>query len=297
MSDENQRLKSRIRELEQELNAKGAELQLYKSQLGLANQQLEKVISQMGQELKMASQLQKHLNPTEIPPISGFDFSTKFVSGFKTGGDYFDIFELQDRMKFAILVSSASGYNLSALFLSVLIKISTSSEAKKSSDAHQTVKSLIDELQPQMGLDDRISLFYGVIDKRNYDLSYCHLGTQQAYLQVMGQESLESLEPCAGVITKNSTPQLNSVKVSLNPRDRIVICTDGVLRAQDPQGHPWGGENLRDAIRQAPRSGVHELRNEILFRLEKFTGGTDPERDQTVIVSEVKDRVIKLAKG
>lgn len=297
MSDEASRLKDRIRDLEQELTSKSAELQLYKSQLGLANQQLEKVISQMGQELKMASQLQKHLNPIEIPPISGFDFSTKFISGTKSGGDYFDIFELQDRMKFAILVSSASGYSLSALFLSVLIKISASSEAKRSSEAHQTVQSLIQELQPQMGKDDKISLFYGVVDKRNYELSYCHVGHHQAYLQMMGQDTLENLEACSGILTKTSTQQLHSMKLPLNPRDRIVICSEGVWRAQGSQSQPWGGENFRDAIREAPRSGVHELRNEILFRVEKFTGLAEPEKDQTVIVTEVKDRVIKLAKG
>src|SRR4051812_8402890 len=131
MADEIPRFKTRIAELEKELAAKSAELQVYKSQLVAANKQLEKVISQMGQELKMASQLQRHLSPTEIPPISGFEFSTKFISGSKIGGDYFDIFELQDHMKFAVLVSSASGYNLSALFLSVLIKISTSVEAQR----------------------------------------------------------------------------------------------------------------------------------------------------------------------
>lgn len=297
MSEEALRLQARIRELEQELISKSSELQLYKSQLGLANQQLEKVISQMGQELKMASQLQKHLNPIEIPPISGFDFSTKFISGSKSGGNYFDIFELPDRMKFAILVSSSSGYSLSALFLSVLIKISATSEAKRSSEAHQILQSLIQELQPQMGQDDKISLFYGVVDKRNYELSYCHVGDHQAYLQVMGKDILENLESCSGVVSKKSVAPLHSLKLSLNPRDRIVICTEGVWRAQNLQGQPWGGENLRDSIREAPRSGVHELRNEILYRVEKFSGLSEPEKDQTVIVTEVKDRVIKLAKG
>lgn len=297
MQDEISRLKARIRELEHELVAKGAELQLYKSQLGLANQQLEKVIAQMGKELKMASQLQKHLSPTEIPPISGFDFSTKFLSGTKAGGDYFDIFELQDRLKFAILVSSSSGYSLSALFLSVLIKISTSAEAKRGQEPHAMIKSLVAELKPQMGFDDKISLFYGVVDKRNYELSYCHVGHHQAYLQCMGKEGLENLEAISGPITKNSNTELRSMKVSLNPRDRLVICTEGLVKAQNPQGQVWGGENLREAIRQAPRSGVHELRNEILFRLERFSGQTDPEKDQTLIVTEVKDRVIKLAKG
>jgi phosphoserine phosphatase RsbU/P len=297
MADDVSRLKNRIVELEKELATKSAELQVYKNQLSVANKQLEKVISQLGQELKMASQLQRHLSPTEIPPISGFEFSSKFNSGSKSGGDYFDIFELQDKMKFAILVSSASGYSLSALFLSVLIKISTASEAKKGLEPHQTVNGLIKELQPQMGDSDKISLFYGVVDKRSYDFSYCHVGNHQAYMQIMGKDTLENLEACSGPISKSSKIQLSSIKVALNPRDRIVISTEGVVKSANPQGQIWGAEGLREAIRAAPRSGVHELRNEILFRLEKFTGNAEAEKDQTIVVTEVKDRVIKLAKG
>ena len=75
MSDELLRLKTRIRDLEQELTSKSAELQLYKSQLGLANQQLEKVISQMGQELKIANQLQKHLLRQELSQTNGDEFT------------------------------------------------------------------------------------------------------------------------------------------------------------------------------------------------------------------------------
>lgn len=297
MADENTRLRARIQELEMELSTKSVELQLYKNQLSLANQQLEKVIAQLGQELKMASQLQRHLSPTQIPPISGFDFSTKFNSGHRFGGDYFDIFELQERMKFATLISSASGYNLSALFLSVLIKISTSSESRHTGAPHEMMSKLIDELQSQMGPDDRLSLYYGIVDKRNYELSYCHVGNHQIFLQVMGQEGLETLEACAGPVTKTSKATLSSMTLSLNPRDRIIASTEGVVKAQNSEGQVWGSERLREAIRAAPRVGVHELRNEILYRLEKFTDHVEPERDQTVMIMEVKDRVIKLAKG
>jgi sigma-B regulation protein RsbU (phosphoserine phosphatase) len=148
-----------------------------------------------------------------------------------------------------------------------------------------------------MGPDDKISLFYGIVDKRSYDFSYCNVGHHEAYLQVMGQDSLENLEACAGPISKSSKNQFNSMTVPLNSRDRMVICTEGVTKAQNPQHQMWGGEGLRDAIRAAPRAGVHELRNEILYKLEKFTGNAESDRDQTIIVTEVKDRVIKLAKG
>jgi len=113
----------------------------------------------------------------------------------------------------------------------------------------------------------------------------------------MGRDSLENLEACSGPVTKTSKLSLSSLKIGLNPRDRMVICTEGIIKAVNAEKQLWGGESLREAIRGAPRSGVHEARNEILFRLEKFTGNVEPDRDQAIVVTEVKDRVIKLAKS
>jgi sigma-B regulation protein RsbU (phosphoserine phosphatase) len=45
-----------------------------------------------------------------------------------------------------------------------------------------------------------------------------------------------------------------------------------------------------------PKRGVHELRNHMLYEVQKFSGKPDPIRDQTLVVFEVKDKVIKLAR-
>jgi sigma-B regulation protein RsbU (phosphoserine phosphatase) len=44
------------------------------------------------------------------------------------------------------------------------------------------------------------------------------------------------------------------------------------------------------------KNGVHDLRNELLFQAQRKSKLEEPLRDQTVVVIEVKDRVIKLAK-
>ncbi|UOE99897.1 PP2C family protein-serine/threonine phosphatase [Bdellovibrio bacteriovorus] len=290
-------LKERISELEHELAVKEAELHRYRLELTKANTALEKLIHQISQELKLAQTLQKFLSPTELPNVQGFDFSTKFLPGTRSGGDYFDIFEHEDKLKFGILISSASGYSLSSLLLSVIIKISSQMEARRGLEADRVVALMAKEVVPHITNDDRASLFYAVVDRRSYEMQYCSVGVIDGFLQVYGQDSLVELLPTGPSLGKDFNTEPQSRKVQLNPRDRVILATEGLKMSQNSLGVNWGGHGISEAIMRAPKTGVHEVRNEILFANEKYTGKTDPVRDQTLIVTEVKDRVIKLAKN
>lgn len=288
--------KERISELEHELAVKDAELHRYRLELSKANAALEKMITQVSQEVKLAQTLQKFLSPTKLPHVQGFEFSTKFLPGTRSGGDYFDIFEHEDKLKFGILISSASGYSLSSMLLSIIIKISSQMEARRGLEAHKVVALLAKEVVPSIQNEDKASVFYGVIDRRNYEMQYCSVGNIDGFLQVYGQEALVELLPTAPSLGKDFNTEPQSRTLQLNPRDRVILATEGLKMSQNSLGVSWGGHGIAEAISRAPKQGVHELRNEILFSNEKYTGKTDPVRDQTLIVTEVKDRVIKLAK-
>lgn len=296
MSDENTRLKEKVKDLEEQLQKKTDELDRYRLEINQTNKQLERIIEQINHEVQMAAQIQKILSPTEIPRIQGFDFSTKYMPGSQFGGDYFDIFEHEDKMKFGIVLSSCSGYTMSALFLSILIKISSKVEARRGLEPHQMLSLIAKEMIPQMQAKDQVSLFYGIVDKRSYEFKYSSVGNIQAYLQVFGQDSLTTLEASGPRLTKDFNTEPHALAVQLNPRDRWVLCSDGIISETNSQNQMYGADRLKESICSAPKQGVHEMRNEILYQVEKFTGRVDPLRDNTVIAVEVKDRVIKLAR-
>ena len=296
MSKEVAQLKEQIQELERELTLKNAEVLRYRQELAKANNQLEKMIVQVGQELRSAQALQKFLSPTELPHIPGFEFSTKFLPGTRFGGDYFDIFEHEDKLKFGVLMACSSGYAMSALLLSVIIKVSSQIEARKGLSPEKVIELLAKEVVPHIQGTDSASLFYAVVDRRSYDVDFASAGDIKAYLLVQGKDALTELKATGPALRKDVQLSLQKGTFSMSSKDRLVVASEGVTKAVNSQGVAWGSWGLEEAMGRAPKTGVHELRNEILIANERFSGKEDPLKDQTVLVLEVKDRVIKLAK-
>ena len=296
--DQIEMLLAQIVELKKELSIKSAESLRYKMELQKTNLTLEKIIYDLTNELKMAAVLQKYLSPTEIPHISGVDFSTKFLPGTKSGGDYFDIFEHDDRLKFGLILSSSSGYTMSALFLSILMKLSAQMEARKGLGPDKVILQMAQELSSNMQKQDLASVFYGVMDRRNYEFSYCLVGNIiGVYVPHGGSPSW--LEPSSGPLQKDFAQNPLAHTLQMGPRDRLILLTEGVLSAVAADKNDksvYGKERLLQSIQSVSRGSVHDVRNEILYQVEKFSGINEPLRDQTVLVTEVKDKVIKLAK-
>jgi sigma-B regulation protein RsbU (phosphoserine phosphatase) len=289
-------LEERIHKLELELAEREKDLGVFRKELEKANQKLEGFLGHLTRELKVMAQIQKTLVPTEFPNIPGFEFSTKFVSGRTFGGDYFDIFEHEDKFRFGVVMAHSSGFSVSALLLSVLLKLTGQIEARRGTPPQQVMQSLCKELQPSLQNQDHAHVFYGMIDRRNFDLTYCSLGQSVGLHYAYGSGRLQRLENMDQPISKDLTETPVQRTISLNPRDRLILCTEGILKVQNKAGEEFGEERLYRAILGAPRVGVHELRNEILYQAHQFADQQEPEQDLTVLVLEVRDRVIKLAK-
>ncbi len=290
-------LQNRIQELETELSDRERDLRVFREELGKANHQLERFIKQISQELKMASHIQKSLVPTEFPNIPGFEFSTKFVPSAISGGDYFDIFEHEDKFRFGIVLAGSSGYSMSALFLSVLLKMTGQLEARKGTPPDKILQMMAKELVPTVQNSDQANVFYAVVDRRSFELTYSGAGRVIALLYSYATSKLQRLEWDAEPFNHDFRSELKASTIALGPRDRIILCSDGVVKAKNPKGEMFGEDRLYKAVLAAPRLGVHDLRNEIFFQVDRFTQDAELPHDLTVVVTEVKDRVIKLAKS
>jgi len=295
-ADNVETLKARIQDLEQEVADREKDLSVFRRELAQANRRLETLISEMNQELKVVHAIQKHLVPTEIPQIQGFEFSTKFLPSFHRGGDYYDIFEHEDRARFGLILASSTGHVMSALLLSVLLKLTGRMEARRGAGPDAMTQQIAAELMPSIEGADHAELFYGIFDRRDFSLSYAKAGDLTALHFDYAENELKLLKSATPAIGQGFSGQIQAQKVVLNPRDKLILCTKGVVEAKDLNGQQFGQDRLFKSTLEFATRSVHELRNQIFFQVQKFAAGQEPLRDMTVVVAEVKDRVIKLAK-
>ena len=286
--DELIRLKKIVQDLETQVKTKSLEVMTYRQELQKFSQKLDSLMSQIAGDTQLLAQVQKVLVPTEMPRIPGFEFSRKFVFGSQSGGDYFDIFEHEDKFRFGVLVASSSGYAMSALFLSLILKVSHILEAKKGNAPEKVLQQMADELKVLAGPKDYTNAFYAVIDRRDYSFKFCSAGQIEAFY-MSHDRVVRHMKSEFSPFGQQFSAQLTSAQIELEPKSRVCIVTEGLLDIIGP-------DRVVKAMTNGVKAGVHELRNELLFQAQQVSKLQEPLRDQTVVVIETKDQVIKLAK-
>lgn len=286
-------LLQRIEELETELRDRQRDLELYRKELISVNQRVERLLQTAHYEVKNLQKMQAVLVPTELPNLQGFEVSSKFVPSYERGGDYFDLFEHEDRLRFGIVMSSCEGYGTSSLLLSLLLKFTSRMEARKGAAPDKIVKVLLKELKDQLAPSSQVDLFYALVDRRTFEMNYCRIGEIYAFHHGVSQSGYDLLGPAQTL--DEALQKVEARTVQLNPKDRMLFCTRGVTESKSLTNEVFGLDHLLKTLMKAPKRGAHELRNEVLFQLSQHQGGQSPTRDQTLLVLEVNDRVIKLA--
>lgn len=287
-SDDNENLKKKVTFLEAELKKKDSEIMTYRQELIKISQKLDVMMSQVGFDVQMLNEIQKKLVPTELPNIPGFEVSRKFIYGSKTGGDYFDIFEHEDKLKFGILVASSSGYAMSALFLSLIMKVSHVLEARKGNTPDKILQQIAEDIAKTASPKDTTSIFYGVIDRRDFTMQFCSAGRMDGYY-LAPEKPIYVLKSTNSAFSQQFSEKLTLASIELEPKSRICLVTEGLSDV-------LGADAIVKIMTDNAKNSVHELRNELLFQAQRKSKLEDPLRDQTVVVVEVKNRVIKLAK-
>lgn len=277
-----------------------ADLRLLKSVamqtgLALANAQLTTAIAEevarrekINRELEIAREVQERLFPQSQPAIAGLDYYGKCRTALGVGGDYYDFLALPGG-KLGVALGDVSGKGIAAALMMASLEASLRAEAARAFGDPGQMIGRVNQLIYDASAEDRYAtLFYAEYDPAHRSLTYVNAGHNAPILLRKGCSGVERLDKAGGPVV-GLIPECTyeHALVALNPGDMLVIYTDGISEAMNPELHEWGEERLIAATRASTGLRSVEVVAQIMHAAEVHAGGAPQSDDMTLVVVRV----------
>lgn len=204
----------------------------------------------------------------------------------EVAGDSFDYALVGGTLHVAVL--DAMGHGLEAALLASVAVATLRNARRSGQDLAETVRSIDRELAEQFGGDRFVTGIVGQLDVRTGLWRWVAAGHPPALL-LRGGRVVKSLEavvgPPLGLALLDDDVELGSER--LEPGDRLLLHTDGVVEARDADGEFFGTQRLVDLVgREAAgeRPVAETLRRLNLAILEHQEGSL--QDDATTVIVE-----------
>lgn len=260
------------------------------------------LVKQVQEDLNLAQKIQRRLIREKFPALGPLSVKSKYWCGLKSGGDYFDLFEFPGNSHAGLILSDSSSYSLSTNLIGSLMQFSVHVAQEDIGNPQRIVQTLFGKLKDTMKEKDKLSLLYGVLDRKTYCLRYVNVGG--VYLAKRGKDgkvlwgSRGEHPPLA--LDQQKVPEVR--ELSLEPGDRLLVCSDGWSEALD-QPMALLMESFLNEHQDA-----QDLMNDLAFRLRKKLESSSeeplsaedefpmPPQDCSVLLMDLAANVLRLAR-
>ena len=248
-----------------------------------AEEQLKEAHGYINNELEIARNLQIAILPAHFPTANGCDGSARMLPATTMGGDFYDFIELPHG-KLGLVMADVSGKGVPAAFFMAVARTNLRLIAYDSSGPGECLRRTNDVLCTQNPMYLFVTVFYAVFDPATGFLTYANGGhNPPVFRHADGSvEMLESLGDTAlGVIEEI---RFKEHTYQLSPGDSLILYTDGVTEAFNPEWKEYGEERMLEQIRLHGNGNSNDLVTAIFDSVIGFAG-TAPQSDDITITA------------
>ena len=232
------------------------------------------------QELGVARSIQQASLPKEVPTLEGWQVSPYYRPARAVGGDFYDIFELEGG-KVGLAVGDATGKGMPAALAvtassSMLRAVAQDSSYSPGGVLRRVNETLMARIPPNMF----VTCFYAILDPKRGHLSYANAGHDLPYVWHGGDaDELRARGMPLGLMPRMSYEEKEMV---LDAGQGVLLYSDGLVEAHDPEGEMFGFPRLRALVAQ--HGEERSLQEALLEELYSFVGeGWEQEDDITLL--------------
>ena len=201
------------------------------AEMTVISKRLQDANLQMNQELDLARRLQESFLPQSLPQLPRLRFAVKYKPVSKVGGDFYDIFRL-DEKHLAFYIADAMGHGVAASLLTIFVKKGVrakeiSGQSYRLVPPTEVLQRLnVDLIEQQIPDLPFITMIYVLFNYQDGTLQFSRAGhPYPLYLPKDGKLALWQIEgSLLGVFDTKYRLQTRQLK----PGDKLLLYTDGM---------------------------------------------------------------------
>ena len=237
----------------------------------------------MAKEMQQAALIQQRLLPAVAPAVDGMDIAAKAVASRHVGGDYYDFIRFPDG-RVAMMVGDVAGKGMPAAVLMSGLQARVHVLFEDGDDLADKMARLNRSTCGNCPDNRFITFFLCVADPKTNKLAYASAGHNPPVMvrAAGGYDLLPGGGVILGIMPKAAYQQ---EETTFEPGDILVLFSDGVTEAPDPNDVEFGEERLANLVATMRDRPSREIVDAIHSAVHTFTQGAPPADDITVLVA------------
>lgn len=238
-------------------------------------QQAQHEREEMARDALEARSIQQALFPRSSPYIPGFAISGLCIPAGPVGGDWYDFIPMEGGL-WALVLADVSGKGTAAALLMAATRGILRSLAEASCSPGQVLDRLNRMLVEDFPPARFVTMVYAVLNPEKRTLTLANAGHLQPLL-ICGQEA-RFLTTDSGMPLGLGLGDFSEIEVELKPGSRLVLYSDGITEAANPEEEEYGQLRLQEHLLQPESSG-----DSLLADVRSHANGFGLHDDATVI--------------
>ncbi|HEY2120214.1 MAG TPA: SpoIIE family protein phosphatase [Candidatus Acidoferrum sp.] len=255
-----------------------------------SREQLARQLLYINNEMEMAQEIQLSILPHQTPTVRGLEIASRYLPMRSVAGDFYD-YIIVDEQHVGILVADVSGHGLPAALIASMLKVALSAQAPHASDPARVLAGLNRSMCGQFK-HHFVTAAYVFVDMEKNSLSYA--GAGHPPLLLWRTSTAHASEVTENGLLMGMFPEAtySLVEIPLEPGDKFVVYTDGILETRSPADQEFGADLFREFLEANHNLNADRFADLLLAELNAWSehpNGDGREDDITLLVIDFRN--------
>jgi phosphoserine phosphatase RsbU/P len=242
---------------------------------------------QVKESLALAREVQQKLLPASAPQVPGFDIAGHSVYSEDVGGDYYDFMDLTDEVgerRIGIVVGDVAGHGVVAALTMTSVRVLLRSHAGDGASLKPVIRAVNRHLAEDSAAGRFVTLVYMVLEPDTREVRWINAGHGPLFVYDPAIDTFTEIDAYDIPLGVKSDWQFQEEHRDQWPAGCIlVVGTDGIWEAQNPEGRAFGRDGLKQVVRANAKRSAADICAAMVARLGEFSGDV-PQRDDVTLV-------------